>query len=220
MALGYAFFSALTPELVKRVSATISVFHNQPAPDCPAFRPRQPPTPRKARDSGASAPENIRAKPKKITAPKPAIQMEAKQNAPPISADGNAARAGAADRAGPGTGAGGQGDGLGSGPGGAGSGSGGGSRPQLLSGEIRDRDYPKAARKARAEGIVIAHFTVGPNGRPSGCVVKRSSGNEELDATTCRLIEARFRYQPARNSKGEPVSEVMGWQQSWWLEPR
>ena len=56
------------------------------------------------------------------------------------------------------------------------------------------------------------------NGRAGGCTVVRSSGHAALDATTCRLIEKRFRFEPARDAQGRPVQELRGWKQDWWLE--
>ena len=45
----------------------------------------------------------------------------------------------------------------------------------------------------------------------------RSSGHPELDETTCRLIERRFRYRPARNSAGDAVPEVVRKTYDWLL---
>lgn len=130
--------------------------------------------------------------------------------------DGAAAVGGAAD-AGRGTGAG----GAGSGSGGGGMGTGGeGSPARLVAGTIRDRDYPRAARRDRIQGVVTVRFTVGTDGRVSDCVVARSSGSALLDESTCRLIEARFRYAPARDAAGVPRAEQRGWRQDWWLEPQ
>ena len=132
----------------------------------------------------------------------------------PVPGDGADNRAGA--------GSGGTGSGSGSGGTGTGGGGEGGvvSRARLLSGRLRDSDYPRSASRARAGGTVVVRFAVGANGRASGCRVTRSSGHAELDATTCRLIEKRFRYAPARGADGQPVPDVMGWKQDWWLERR
>jgi periplasmic protein TonB len=46
-----------------------------------------------------------------------------------------------------------------------------------------------------------------------------SSGHPELDATTCRLIERRFRFEPARDAHGDLTEDIKAWQQIWWLEP-
>jgi protein TonB len=82
-----------------------------------------------------------------------------------------------------------------------------------------DSDYPRAAKKARAEGAVLARFSVGKDGRASGCTLLESSGHPELDATTCRLIERRFRFEPARDAHGDLTVDIKAWQQIWWLEP-
>lgn len=132
-------------------------------------------------------------------------------------ADGNAASSGASD-AGRGTGAGGAGNGTGGG--GTGEGSGGGSPARLIAGAIRDRDYPKDARRQQIQGSTTVRFTVGSDGRARGCTIARSSSSPLLDQATCRLIEARFRYAPARDAAGKPRAEQRGWRQDWWLEPR
>ena len=60
-------------------------------------------------------------------------------------------------------------------------------------------------------------FTVGIDGRVSGCTVTRSSGYALLDTTTCRLIEKRFRYHPARDAQGQPVAETISLFYQWGL---
>jgi periplasmic protein TonB len=46
---------------------------------------------------------------------------------------------------------------------------------------------------------------VGADGRVFDCEITRSSGSRELDETTCRLIQERFRYEPSRDPSGRPV---------------
>ena len=109
--------------------------------------------------------------------------------------------------------------GNGNGNGADGDGSGAAGTPaRLLRGAIRARDYPAAERRARIEGVVTVRFTVTPDGRATACRTMRSSGNAALDATTCRLIEQRFRYAPARDAGGVPRAEERGWQQRWWID--
>jgi protein TonB len=87
-----------------------------------------------------------------------------------------------------------------------------------VSGEINGaRDYPAASRRAGVQGSVVVRFTVGTDGRASGCRVTRSSVNAELDALTCRLVEQRFRYRPARDSSGNPVSDTVSRTFDWLL---
>ena len=173
------------------------------------------------REEGAAAPPALEARPTPVMAPPIPLPQPSPVVAATVAGQGAEASAGAAPVPGPGTGGGGAGIGTASGRGGDGQGGGGGgARAQKTGGAIADQDYPRAARRARAQGNVTARFTVGTDGRARGCSVTGSSGNAELDATTCRLIEGRFRYRPARGDDGEPVAEVRGWRQQWWLERR
>src|SRR3546814_12871878 len=90
----------------------------------------------------------------------------------------------------------------------------------LVSGRIEDRDYPRQAARAKSGGEVEVRFTIQPTGRVTGCRVARSSGDAVLDATTCRLIEDRFRFRPATNAAGEAVARAYGWRQNWGLDRR
>lgn len=177
----------------------------------PPPRPRIPP---RDRPREAEGPAGIRDRRTAVVAPPPVMPL---LNPPPVVAaivpDTGAAALGGAASAGSGTGAG----GVGAGTGGGGTG-GGGNRAVLIAGTIRDRDYPRAARAARAEGTSVVRFTVGIDGRPRDCRVATSSGDPALDATTCRLIEERFRYAPARDAEGRPVAEERGWRQWWWID--
>lgn len=191
----------------------LAVFEVRPPP--PAPEPEPVPTPNIGAEGAAAAPSR-RAVPKPAVAPTPAVRVRAPVAAPPVPAEGAAPRAGAAEAAGTGTGAGGQGTGLGSG--GAGSGSGGGiaARARRIRGGINIRDYPRGADGAT--GSVTVHLDVNAEGLVTGCAVARSSGNAALDATTCRLARARFRYAPARDREGRAIPDVAGWRQDWWVE--
>lgn len=215
--LGYALIAGLNVRIVPALADTLKIFEVREAPPPPPVE--QAPAQTRAHQ-GAAAPPNKVAVPKPIVAPPPIVRIDVPRPnpAPPVPAAGSAATAGATSKDGPGTGSGGAGAGTGSG--GSGSGAGGGTGATLIAGRIRDSDYPRRASKARAGGTVITRFSVGTDGRASGCRVTTSSGNAELDATTCRLIEQRFRYEPARDGQGRPVAEVKGWKQTWWLEPR
>ena len=181
-------------------------------PPPPVARPR--PESAHHRSNGKASPGNLRATATPVVAP----PLPSKPS-PVIAAlkpdSGVAPSAGASNRPGPGAGAGGQGNGTGSGDAGTGSGDGDGDGPELIRGEITNRDYPKAALRAGASGTVRTRFTVGVNGRVSGCVVTASSGNAELDATTCRLITQRFRFAPARDATDHPIADVAEGEQHW-----
>lgn len=175
-------------------------------------------------EEGAAAPPGLKAQASPVVAPLPKVRLPVPP--PPVVAAtvgglGAATSAGASEISGPGPGAGGIGSGTGSGRSGLGAGGGGAvTRARLVSGRMVNRDYPDAAGDAGAEGTVVVRFTVGTDGRASGCRVTRSSGNADLDATTCRLVEQRFRYTPARDASDRPVADVAGWSQDWWIGDR
>jgi protein TonB len=170
---------------------------------------------------GAASAANLKKTSAPREAPKRIVEVPIAKPVPaaPKAGKGQENDAGAAKVAGPGTGAGGVGTGFGSGNGGDGNGGGGvASRAKLIGGRITNSDYPRSASVAKQGGTVTAHFSVGTDGRASKCRIVKSSGNAAIDAATCRLIEQRFRYEPARNRAGQPISDVTGWQQTWWLE--
>ena len=80
-----------------------------------------------------------------------------------------------------------------------------------------ESDYPDAARRREEQGTVRVRFTVGTDGRVSGCSVVASSGSSALDSTTCRILQRRFRYRPARDSSGNPVPETKTQAVTWRL---
>jgi len=195
-----------------------------PAPDAPILVAIPIPEPAPAADpepEGAEAPPDEAAVPDAMMVPEPDIVIETPDPPPvrPVASEGPDAAAGAADAPGEGTGS--AGVGLGTGSGGSGTDSGGGIvRARWLSGRIDRSDYPPRANRAGKGGSVIVHFDVRPDGTIHRCRIRQSSGHPDIDATTCRLIEERFRYAPARDGRGQPVPDVAGWRQDWWLEPR
>jgi periplasmic protein TonB len=75
-----------------------------------------------------------------------------------------------------------------------------------LASYISNDDYPASALRAEEEGATAFRLTVGPNGRVTGCQVTSSSGSSALDSATCRLLTARARFTPARDSTGSPTT--------------
>lgn len=230
--LGYAFLTGLgfQPALVVTEQLKMfDVFEKPPPP------PAVPAAPDKVKETsevkpkdpeGAASPANLRDTPSEIVAPPPEIRLPVPPPviAAPVPGQGNADSAGAADIPGPGTGRGGTGTGLGSGSQGTGTGGGGGgigrgAHARWLRGRIYYSDYPRGAVERRAEGTVYLRFVVAPDGHVSDCAVTRSSGNRELDSTTCRLIMRRFRYRPARDDQGRPIEETIRGEHLWELAP-
>ena len=185
--------------------------HEQPAP-------RE----RARRAEGAAAPANLEARPTEVVAPPRVIPQPAPPvAAAPVAGPGAKPSSGAAPVPGPGTGAGGQGNGTGSGGFGNGPGGGGegrGTPPRQIRGEIRDGDWPSRAAQAAGGGTVSVIYTVETDGRATHCAITHSSGNEELDNTTCRLIEQRFRFEPSRDRSGQPVRSTIVQDHEWVME--
>jgi protein TonB len=217
LAVGIGLASGLDLGVVRTVGDAITAI-TIPAPPpvrediAPAMAPSD-------KAPGKASAANRQAKAAVVTAPPSKLPPIA----PPIAAAprpgaGHEASAGATPRPGAGSGAGGRGDGTGAG--GSVSGTGGGTKAVWRSGTIRDRDYPRDARRARAGGEVEVRFTIEATGLVSGCRITRSSGDASLDETTCRLIGERFLFKPATNAAGEAISSLYGWRQSWWLEPQ
>ncbi len=177
-----------------------------------------PPEPKKRKASGDAAPPGKVSRATEVEAPPPVIVTPPPVVAAPTAAEGVQALSGAAPVAGQGTGAGGAGNGNGGG--GNGGSGGGGTVLRLLRGDITDRDYPRAAVEAGAQGTVFARWVVGVDGRVSSCTVTRSSGNRDLDETTCRLVKKRFRYAPSRDAQGKPYADVVTGEQIWELYDR
>jgi TonB family protein len=74
---------------------------------------------------------------------------------------------------------------------------------------ISDSDYPSEARAAGIEGSVRARLTVDTSGRVAACEISESSGHAILDATTCRVLQSRARFTPARDNLGQPIASVI-----------
>jgi len=78
--------------------------------------------------------------------------------------------------------------------------------PQKAAGETRDsylgrllaqlnrfKQYPRAARQARIEGVVMLHFVMDADGKVQSFEITKSSGRPVLDAEAMALIQ---RAQP------------------------
>jgi protein TonB len=215
-ALGYALVLGLAVHwpaaIAERSLATFAVLPDPPPPPVKTVPP-----PRKIdRPTGAAAPPNLRSKATEVTAPVPVIlTVPPPIVVAPLPSIGIQSTSGAADRIGPGTGAGGDGDGTGGGGDGDGDGSDRETPPRHIAGNVRGGDLPAWARQQGFKGTVAMRFYVGADGRVSDCRIARSSGNAEIDALTCRVIEQRFRYRPWRDGDGQPVASTVLREQEW-----
>lgn len=214
VALGYALLAGLKVNFAQPIATALKIFVPLPPPE-PKREPPPLPESRAPRKAGAAAPPGLKAKATEVVAPPIVVA----QPPPPVvvtlkSDSGAALKSGASTVDGPGTGAGGVGDGSGSG--GAGDGDGGGGTPlRQIGGRITGRDYPERPYRAGIGGTLYVRYVVGVKGRVTGCRVVRSSGNAELDDTTCRLIAQRFRYKPRRDPTGKSVPTVIVEDHTW-----
>lgn len=91
------------------------------------------------------------------------------------------------------------------------------SSPKGRGNSISEDDYPDASRRAEEQGVTRVQYTVGTDGKASGCTVLQSSGSARLDEATCKIIERRFRFNPATR-EGQPVSETKTQPVRWQLK--
>ncbi|WP_260483433.1 TonB family protein [Sphingomicrobium flavum] len=170
------------------------------------------------RDEGLASEENLESDATPVEAPKPKVETPPVNPivASPTPNVGSDATQGASDRAGAGTGAGGQGTGTGAGAGGDGKGGGGGTRPRVVqSTTLTQRDYPRAMRRDWPRGgRVLVSINVQVDGRATDCKVRQSIGDPAIDAETCRLVEQKVRFQPARDANGNPYVAWYGYVQT------
>jgi periplasmic protein TonB len=220
--LAFAFLRSLGLELPVP-PAVLRLIDLAPPPPPPPVAPRPQARERSRRAEGAASPPNLESRRTEIVAPPPVLPPPPNIITAPTPDVGADPSAGAANVPGPGTGSGGQGNGTGSGrwgngPGGGGDGDGDGggfTRPRHIRGDIRDRDYPAAAGEAGVGGTVSVIYTVETDGRATHCAITHSSGSAELDDTTCRLIEQRFRFRPSLDPFGRPVRSRIVQDHSW-----
>jgi TonB family protein len=76
-------------------------------------------------------------------------------------------------------------------------------------------DYPKSALRDRREGTTGFRLTIDEKGRVFGCSITRSSGHNDLDASTCDNITKRARFDPAEDSRGAAVTGSYESRVSW-----
>jgi len=162
--------------------------------------PPAPPPPASKPAAAAAAPPSRGATkvPSPFDPPRPLSRPTPSQHATDA---GSQSATGAGSAAGSGAGQGGQGSGTGSG----GSGGGAVTPPVHIAGALSNADYARAGLPRGAQGTVVIGFRVRADGGVDGCHTVRSSGYAAIDTATCRLVEQRFRFRPARDSAGHPV---------------
>jgi periplasmic protein TonB len=87
-----------------------------------------------------------------------------------------------------------------------------------LQGLITGDDYPSSALANEEEETVTVRLSIGADGRVSGCSVSGSSGSRTLDSTTCRVLQRRAKFTPARDANGQPTTGSFTQRITWRLE--
>jgi protein TonB len=225
--LGYALITGLGVAPLLRTladNAPLALFNLEP----PVRQKPEPAKPMKSRATGQEGGARLAPAPRQteksadmlrpapivvpapvITLPEPVLPVVA----PPLGADKGTDTAGAGG-VGNGRGSGGSGKGTGTG---RGAGDGGAfSQARQTGGRFRNSDFPETARGAGRLKIGV-RYAIGPTGHVETCEIIESSGYAEVDAMTCRVIEERYRFRPARDPEGYAVTEVREEDYRWWV---
>jgi periplasmic protein TonB len=80
-----------------------------------------------------------------------------------------------------------------------------------------DDDYPVAAMRDDAQGLVSFRLTVGRDGRVKRCEIIVSAGHRSLDEATCRIYKARAKFEPAIDRDGNRVEDQVSGKIRWVL---
>jgi protein TonB len=80
---------------------------------------------------------------------------------------------------------------------------------------LSESDKLAVVERVGAQGTVGIKVTVDVTGRVSDCSVARSSGFKALDAETCKVIQRKARFSPAKDEQGRPVAGVLYGDISW-----
>ena len=90
------------------------------------------------------------------------------------------------------------------------------ARPRMnLAYYVSSGDYPPEAFNRGEQGTVGFELDVSLEGRATQCHIMASSGSEVLDLTTCGIMLARARFEPARDEAGNAVPDRISARIAW-----
>lgn len=179
--------------------------------------PPEPPPPDEE-EEGAAAPPSRGESDDAPSPPEPPAPLQTPVPAEVSLDPGSDSGSGSGVAPGSGSGQGGEGSGRGAGAGGSGTGSGTVTPPVRIAGALSHADYARANPPEGAAGTVFIAFRVRADGAVDRCRVVRSSGFDVFDRSTCRLVEQRFRFRPARDARGQAIDYELRTNFTW--EPR
>jgi TonB family protein len=78
-------------------------------------------------------------------------------------------------------------------------------------------DYPDLAVKEGRMGRARVRLNVSESGAASGCSVIASTGHADLDRMTCKILDERAQFKPARDVDGKATRSVIVTTVSWRL---
>ena len=220
-ALALSFGGIEVPRLTEDALETFDVdIPPPPEPPPPPVVEIEEPEEATPEEEGEAAPEQVRSQATPVVRPEntPPIPVPPTITSATEAGDGSDSTQGAGEVDDGGTGAGGVGNGTGSGRSGDGTGGGGqGTRPSVIPRTtLTQGDYPRAMRDRWPRGgAVLVAVRVQTDGRATDCKVNRGFGDPEIDAMTCRLVEQRVRFEPARDAQGRPYVDWYGYMQRW-----
>ncbi len=82
---------------------------------------------------------------------------------------------------------------------------------------ITTNDYRSIWIARELTGTARFRLAIAHDGRVTECTITGSTGHTALDTATCRLLEQRARFEPARNSSGDAVASSYTSAVSWEL---
>jgi periplasmic protein TonB len=92
-------------------------------------------------------------------------------------------------------------------------------RPRTSPGSwVAIADYPPSALRYGIEGVVGFRLTINREGNVDRCEVTQSSASEILDSHTCRLLEKRASFYPARDAKGKAIQALFSARFRWQIQ--
>ncbi len=75
-------------------------------------------------------------------------------------------------------------------------------------------DYPQTALREERSGTTGFRVTIGTDGRVIDCQITSSSGSDDLDDATCKVVSRRARFAPAFQG-GQPVESTYSNRINW-----